>query len=166
VSAFFVRPEEARDIKAIYTVIDAAFRDAPHSGGNEAAIVARLRNDGDLELSLVAESAGQVVGQIAFSPVTVAGEFIEWYGLGPVAVLPGHQDHGVGAALIERGLEIMQDRSAHGIVLLGDPRYYARFGFVHDPRLVLPDAPAKYFQCLVLAGEVPTGEVRYTEAFD
>lgn len=164
-SAFFVRPEEARDIGAIHAVVDAAFRDVPHGGGNEAVIVERLRNDGDLELSLVAESGGRVVGHIAFSPVAIAGEFIEWYGLGPLAVSPDLQGQGIGAALVERGLEIMQDRSAHGIVLLGNPRYYARFGFRHDPQLGYPGPPPEYFQCLLLAGEMPQGEVRYAGAF-
>lgn len=164
-STFFVRPEEARDAPAIAAVTQAAFRASRHGDSGEAGIIARLRSDGDLELSLVAESASRVVGHVAFSPVTVGGEFAEWYGLGPVSVLPEHQGHGIGAALIERGIATLRNRGAHGIVLLGSPAYYARFGFMHDPRLAYPGPPAEYFQCLLLAGDMPGGEVRYAPAF-
>jgi putative acetyltransferase len=49
--------------------------------------------------------------------------------------------------------------------LLGDPRYYARFGFACDARLRYPAAPTAYFQCLALGGAVPEGEVAYHPAF-
>ena len=50
-------------------------------------------------------------------------------------------------------------------MLLGNPAYYARFGFAHDPALVYPGPPAEYFQRLVLAGEAPSGTVTYAPAF-
>ena len=49
--------------------------------------------------------------------------------------------------------------------LLGDPGYYARFGFEHDPQLFYPGPPAEYFQRLVLDGPPPAGVVRYASAF-
>ncbi|EKE73739.1 GNAT family acetyltransferase [Gallaecimonas xiamenensis] len=55
---------------------------------------------------------------------------------------------------------------AKGIVLLGDPAYYGRFGFRHYPGLVLPGVPAPYFQALVLAGQVPSAQVCYHSAFE
>ena len=51
-------------------------------------------------------------------------------------------------------------------VLLGDPAYYARFGFRPDPRLVLSGIPAEYFQTLHIDDAAPEGIVTYHAAFD
>jgi putative acetyltransferase len=49
--------------------------------------------------------------------------------------------------------------------VLGEPRYYERFGFVADPALTYPGPPGGYFQRLVLRGDSPRGEVSYSAAF-
>lgn len=94
-----VRPEQARDVPAIRALLYAAFENHPHhapgSPPTEHLIVDGLRAAGALTLSLVAEEGGQVIGHIAFSPVLVSQAACDWYGLGPVAVLPGMQLQGV-----------------------------------------------------------------------
>src|SRR5690606_18603384 len=116
---------------AIHTLVAAAFDGHPHSDGSEPAIVDRLRADGDLTISLVAEDGGEIVGHIAFSPVTISDGNEGWFGLGPVAVAPQRQREGIGAALIEHGLALLRERGSAGCVVLGDPAYYGRFGFTH-----------------------------------
>ena len=69
-------------------------------------------------------------------------------------------------ALMEAALARLRAIGAAGCVLLGDPAYYARFGFIADPRLQLPGAPPGYFQCLSFGAAIPTAEVRYDAAFD
>lgn len=160
-----IRPERAGDEAAIRAVAAAAFRCRPYSDGSEPAIVDRLRTDGDLALSLVAEAEGRIVGHIAFSPVALSDGSAGWFGLGPVSVVPQRQRGGIGARLIKRGLGELSRRGARGVVLLGDPRYYRRFGFEHDPAIVFPGPPAEYFQRLVLAGDAPNGVVSYAAAF-
>ncbi|HEY7644997.1 MAG TPA: N-acetyltransferase [Hyphomicrobiales bacterium] len=160
-----IRDETLADLPAIRSVVTAAFQDAPHSGGNEAAIVDALREAGALAVSLVAEDEGAVVGHVAFSPVIINGQDIGWYGLGPVAVLPGKRQRGTGEALIKAGLARIEERGARGCVVLGDPAYYRRFGFRSDPDLRFADAPAAYFQRLVIDGEPPSGVVGYHPAF-
>ncbi|SMQ68781.1 putative acetyltransferase [Altererythrobacter xiamenensis] len=160
-----LRPELPHDHGAIHELTEAAFRDMPYSDGDEADLVDKLRDAGDLSLSLVAEDGGQIVGHIAFSPVTISDGTQGWYGLGPVSVIPRLQKQGIGFRLIQRGIADMRESGAKGIVLLGDPQYYARFGFRHEPQLTYPGAPAEYFQAVVLDGDLPTGEVRYTPAF-
>ena len=159
-----IRDERAGDEAAIAGVIERAFALTEHSNGTEAQIVERLRAAGALAISLVAERDGAVVGHIAFSPVTV-GAARGWFGLGPVAVERGHQGEGIGAALIEAGLARLRSSGANGCVVLGDPRYYARFGFRVIGGLTYPTAPASCFQALTLSGEPPRGEVRYHPAF-
>ena len=161
-----VRPEREGDEQGIAWAIAAAFAGAEHAGGNEAEIVGRLRSERELEASYVAATpAGEIVGHVAFSPVRIEGDECGWYGLGPLAVLPDWQRRGIGAALVEAGLERLRRIDAGGCVVLGDPAYYARFGFAHDPALSYPGPPPEYFQRLVLNGDPARGVVEYSPAF-
>lgn len=164
-SALKIRTERPNDEAPIHALTEAAFRDMPFSEGDEQHLIKRLRQAGDLELSLVAEQAGRIVGHVAFSPVTISDYAPNWYGLGPVSVWPELQRQGIGSALIERGLAILRVRRARGVVVLGDPAYYGRFGFQHDPDLRYPGPPPEYFQRLVLNGLPPKGIVRFAQAF-
>jgi predicted N-acetyltransferase YhbS len=127
--------------------------------------VTRLRSDGDLSLSLVAEDDTRIVGHIAFSPVTISDSARDWYGLGPVSVWPDLHHRGIGGALIRRGIAEMRERGAKGIVLLGSNEYYPRFGFEHFPQLTFPGPPPEFFQALLLEGEMPVGQVDYAPGF-
>ena len=160
-----IRPETPADVPAIRALTESAFRDMPHSDGDEHELVDHLRLDGDLILSLVAEAENAVIGHIAFSPVTISDGTKGWFGLGPVSVLPARQGEGIGSRLIRRGIANMRVAGAKGLVLLGSNDYYPRFGFEHDPDLAYPGGPAEYFQRLVLAGEPPRGTVRFAPAF-
>ena len=164
-TAIAIRPEEPRDHAAIGVVTQAAFADAPHSDGSEVRIIERLRADGDLALSLVAEDCDRIVGHVAISPVEISDGSVGWYGLGPIAVLPSLQRQKIGSRLMQRAIADMRMQGARGLVLLGDPVYYARFGFEHDPALRYPGPPPEYFQRLVVAGDAPSGDVCYAPAF-
>lgn len=160
-----IRPEAPGDAATIFALTEAAFRNMPFSDGDEAQLVERLRADGDLALSLVAEDAERIVGHIAFSPVTLSDGSEGWFGLGPVSVWPELHGRGIGSALVKRGIADLRVRGARGIVLLGDPAYYSRFGFEADPALRYPGPPPEYFERLVLEGEAPQAIVTYARAF-
>ena len=160
-----IRPEEPRDAHRISEVITRAFTGAAHSDGTEAAIFQRLSSRLEAKASYVAVTAqGDIVGHIVFSEVRIDGEPCRWSGLGPLSVLPDWQGRGIGSALVERGLAELRGEWA-GCVVLGDPAFYGRFGFEHDPRLVYPGAPPEYFQRIVFSGAAPGGEVTYSPAF-
>ncbi len=106
-----------------------------------------------------------MVGHIAFSPALIDGQDLGWYTLGPVAVLPGHQGQGIGAALIREGLEGLRALGARGCVLVGDPGYYTRFGFRNLPALRVDDVPPEFLMGLLLQGELPRGLVTHHPAF-
>lgn len=161
-----IRQERPGDATTIHVLTDAAFKGMPFSDGTEARVIDGLRAAGALTLSLVAVQDGAIVGHVAFSPVTINGEAGDWCGLGPVSVWPDRQRAGVGQALIREGLLRLRSMGAGGCVLLGDPAYYARFGFENDPDLRHAGAPAWAFQCLTLNGPRPTGEVSFHPAFD
>jgi putative acetyltransferase len=160
-----LRREAHSEVPAIRSLIAAAFLDAPHSDGTEAKLVDDLRNAGALTLSLVALEGDEIVGHVAFSPVAIGDEDWDWFGLGPVAVRRDERRRGIGARLIESGLDWLRVRGAGGCVVVGNPAYYGRFGFAFDPALFYPGPPAPYFQSLLLRGERLAGEVRYHPAF-
>jgi putative acetyltransferase len=159
-----IRDETPADHIAITALIDEAFRGHPHSEGTEAAIVTGLREAGALTLSLVAEE-GQIVGQVAFSPVTIDEDLTGWHGLGPVAVKVARQRQGIGSRLIHEGLARLRSIGSQGCVLVGDPHYYARFRFRNHPELIYPGLPSEYFMALSFGGPVPKGIVRFHPAF-
>jgi putative acetyltransferase len=137
-----------------------------YSSQTEKAIVDALRSAGALTLSLIAIEDGKIIGHVAFSPVTINGKTNGWYGLGPVSVWPNQQGRGIGQALIREGLNNLRDMNAQGCVVLGDPGYYSRFGFVSDPGLRYGDVPPEYFQRLGFTEIVPKGEVVFHPGFD
>lgn len=159
-----IKPETPADIEAIRIVTAAAFSASAYGHQNEAGIVDALRAANALTISLIAETGGQVIGHVAFSPVTIDRQNLGWYGLGPVSVLPANQRNGVGASLIRAGLNILTAMNANGCVVLGDPQYYGRFGFKADPMLILPGVPAEYFTRLRFHQHAQ-GHVAYHAAF-
>lgn len=160
-----IRSETGADVEAIAEVTRAAFETLEISEHTEQFIVAALRAAKALTLSLVADADGRVVGHIAFSPVTISDSSPGWYGLGPVSVLPEHQRHGVGGALIREGLSRLKQLGAQGCCLVGHPGYYGRFGFQNTPGLGLLGVPAEAFFALSLDGQVPRGLVEFHTAF-
>lgn len=161
-----VRSEQASDIEAITQVTYAAFLGKFSDHPTEHLIVNGLREAGMLTLSLVAEMDGNIVGHAAFSPVTINETFVEWYGLGPISVLPELQKQGVGSKLIYEGLARLRDLGAKGCVLEGSPAYYQRFGFKPRAGLTYHASPAlEFFMALPFYDEVPTGQVEYHQAF-
>jgi len=160
------RPEDASRISQIHY---AAFKGHPvHPPGSEPVehrIVERLRECGALTFSRLAEVGGEVVAHIALSPAVVGDETVGWFLLGPVGVLPRLQGQGVGSELVRESLRHMRDMGAIGVVLVGDPGFYARFGFANVPGLVYPGVPDQYVLAASFGGKAPQGEIIAHEAF-
>jgi putative acetyltransferase len=162
-----IRSERPADHAHIHTLTALAFARMTFSDGTEPAIINALRAAGDLTVSLVASISGRIVGHVAFSPAMIAGAHESWFALGPIAVHPQHQRQGIGSALIEAGLERLRTMGAQGCVLIGDPGYYARFGFQGDGRLTYGGLAPSLVQGLAFAGnEVPQGMLAFAPAFD
>jgi putative acetyltransferase len=117
-----IRQEQPEDVAAIRDLNRRAFGQE-----QEGRIVDALRAKGGVQLSLVAVDDGRVVGHILYSPVRV-GE-VEGSALGPMAVDPEVQRHGIGTQLVEAGNARLRERGCPYVVVVGHPVFYPRFGF-------------------------------------
>ena len=160
-----IRSETSADVGAIAEVTAAAFKTLAISNHTEQFIIAALRGAKALTLSLVAELDGRVVGYIAFSPVTISDGSSNWYGLGPVSVLPEFQRRGIGGALVREGISRLKSLGARGCCLVGHPEYYRRFGFQNVQGLVCEGVPEEVFFALSLDGPLPQGVVEFHVGF-
>ncbi len=156
-----VQPETPGLHSAIRAVLLQAFPSPV-----EADLVERLRADGDIEIGLVACDGRDVIGHIAFSPMTAPMKAL---GLGPVAVAPERQGHGIGSLLIREGLERARTAGWETVFVLGEPAYYTRFGFNTATASGFSSPYAgPYFMAISLSGRAPTvstGRVDYAPAF-
>ena len=122
-----IRPFSSEDAGAIREVHLRAF----DGRSEETRIVELLHATDKAPVSLVAVLAGRVVAHILFSPVDLGERrpSINMLALAPVAVLPEHQNQGIGSRLIRTGLEVCREADYEAVVVLGEPSYYYRFGF-------------------------------------
>lgn len=123
-----VRPETPADRETVRAVVGAAF-------GEERVVrlLAGLRcPPAWLDVSLVAEADGAVVGHVSLSRgwVDAPREIVEVLVLSPLSVRPDHQGRGVGGELVNAALTAGTARDEPLVFLEGSPRYYPRFGFV------------------------------------
>ena len=162
-----IREERQGDAERIRRVNLAAFET-----GTEADLVDALRRRATPLVSLVAEDDADIIGHILFSPVTVtSAPGLILMGLAPMAVVPGRQRQGVGSTLVREGLERCRQLNVAGVVVLGHPEYYPRFGFVPSVRLSLRseyDVPEEVFMVRELrdgALNGLSGTIRYHPVF-
>jgi putative acetyltransferase len=160
-----IRPAFAHDIATVRGVLISAF-----AGQAEADLLDVLRDEDELVLALVAEQDGGVCGYVAFPRLKILNSTgrVDAVGLAPLAVTPNVQRRGIGSALTREGLRLLAAYDEALVFVLGDPVYYARFGF--DPEAAAPFVSiyaGPHFMALRLAENAPRGGVvRYPAAFD
>lgn len=173
-----IRLEAPGDEDGVRAVELAAF-----TGPEEAAIVDRIRSEApDGWHSIVAVGTpgtaleGLLVGHLLLSPCPVvdeAGDVVaQVLAVGPVAVVPEVQGHGIGSSLMAAATSLAMARGVPALVLLGHPSYYPRFGFgsardagLAPPTDLWPDA-AWMARLLPAWSDDMRGTVRYPEAFE
>lgn len=164
---FIIRHETEADFQKIYKLTQAAFAPMPFSQGDEPELIDKLRNCGALALSLVAqsESDGEIIGHVAISPATHSNSDALWFGLGPISVAPNHQKQGIGTKLIAAAKEWILGQGAIGCILVGNPNYYSRYGFILSPDNCPIKEPKEFFMVWCLAKEIPIGNFAFHNAF-
>ncbi len=161
-----IRQEADDDAQPVHRLLVEAF-----GGPAEADLVEALRVGGHVLEALVAEAEaeGEVIGHVLFTRLPILGPDtrLEAAALAPLAVTAEFRGQGIGAALVQAGLEACRGRGLDGVVVLGDPQYYGRFGFTAKAarRIEAPwSGPA--FMALAFSSEVPLdGRAVYAAPF-
>jgi putative acetyltransferase len=121
--------------------------------------------------SLVALARAKIVGHILFSmlPAEMDGRTIRAAALAPMAVQPDLQNQSIGSKLVEEGLKAVRERSFDGVIVLGHPAYYPRFGFSAELawRLAAPFSGEAFMALELMPGALDgsRGSVSYPAAF-
>lgn len=155
-----IRPEAPEEFRFLHQFIETAFQTAEVSDGNEQFFVDRLRASANYipELALVAVEDDEIIGHVMLTRTVIEddGERHETLLLAPLSVALEARGRGVGEALVNRALKKAVDLGHTSAVLVGDPFYYRRFGFVPASEFAIgntDDIPADY----VLACELVPG---------
>ena len=160
-----IREEKPTDVEEIRELTAKAFADKDYSNQTEHFVIDALRAAGVLSISLVALLDDQIVGHNAFSPIEISDGTKNWYAMGPLSVLPQYQRLGIGGMLIREGLAKLKALNAGGCYLVGDSRYYPRFGFENVEGLYCEGASPEVSFALSFTDTMPQGKVTYHPAF-
>lgn len=164
-----IRVEEPSDIDKIWQLNSDTFET-----NIEANLINALRISGCEFLSLVAETDGNIVGHILFTPVELTNDKhdLKIAGLAPMAVSTQYQKKGVGSKLVDAGLEYCKSKGYDAVVVLGHPTYYPKFGFVPSVKYDIKseyDVPDNVFMILELMPKVLKGHngiIKYHDEFN
>ena len=118
-----IRHARASDHAAIAGINTLAF-----GKPDEAALIERLRSDSDVMFELVAEEDGVLQGHILYSRLWADNAQL-YAALAPMAVRPERQIKGLGSDLVRASLTTAREFGARGVLVLGHPLYYPKFGF-------------------------------------
>lgn len=123
-------------------------------------LVRALLADGTATVSLIAQEGTRLVGHAVLSRCAVDGCPRPVDLLGPLAVTPDRQGHGLGSALVRACLERARRNGVARVCVLGDPGYYARFGFgpeeeIRPPYPIPPDWLTAWQSVRMGAGHAP-----------
>lgn len=160
------RTDDIRERSAIRSINEAAF-----GRPDEVDLVDRLRSEGAVLLSLVAEVEQRIIGHVLFSRMSIetGNGPVSAVALAPVAVLPDHQRRGIGEQLIRNALDLLRAQGERIVIVLGRPDYYSRFGFSSEKARSLESPfPPEAFMAMELspaALEGIRGKVKYPAAF-
>lgn len=125
-----IRRGKSSDLEALERLYPAAFPD------EDLLPLVRALLDAPSVLSVVACDGRVLIGHATFTRCTVAGLPVAL--LGPVAVAPARQGQGLGGALIRQGFDELGQEGIAQVMVLGDPAYYGRFGFIADSAVQAP----------------------------
>jgi len=147
-----IRNERLSDAAAREALLDRAYGSARFTKSSARLRENRLPAEG---LSFVAVDGRKLVGTARLWNVS-AGPGCPALLLGPLAVDPARQGHGIGAALMRHAIVAARELGHRAVLLIGDAPYYSRFGFSAEQTGALW-MPGPYEQSRLLALELVPG---------
>ncbi len=150
-----IRESRPNDVALIEKLYPEAFPDE-----DLLPVVRALLKEAPTVLSLVAIVDKVLAGHVMFTPCTTGGRDDKVALLAPLAVAPARQRQGIGSAIVNEGLQRLENDGVAHIFVLGDPAYYRRFGFAPDdnvaPPYPLPEEWRGAWQSLSLRSDTPS----------
>ncbi|MBA85674.1 GNAT family N-acetyltransferase [Thalassobius sp. S69A] len=107
----------------------AALMGRSYKRSYEAWLVQALREAGDIAAELVWEDGGKVHGHVS---LTRHRHPPAWFILSSIAVSPERRGQGIGSDLVRAILDEARKVDAGAVTVLGNARYYQRFGFTRS----------------------------------
>lgn len=127
----------------VYALLQRAFPDS----GYQAELVRQFHEHGKPIHEWVCIHAGKVIAYLAFSNAYRGNEACGLH-LAPMAVSPEFRNQGVGSELLRFALRQETIKSST-LYVLGEPRYYTRFGFEACSMPICPfDENNAHFLCM------------------
>ncbi len=121
----FIRPASPRDHPFIPPLVEVAF-----GRHDEGLLVRELREAGDIALEYVATDRDELVGHVMMSRLIGPPGCLA---LAPVSVRPDRQGRGIGSTLVRIITELAEEDGWTAVFVVGNPRYYRRFGYEVEP---------------------------------
>lgn len=148
-----IREERQKDYYETEHMVMRAFWNIHGPGCNEHLLVRILRNSKDYlpQFSRVAVCDGRIVGAIFFSKAKVVDgdKVTDVLTFGPLAIEPTMQNMGIGKKLMDETFKLAKDAGYPGIIILGEPKYYPKYGFIHCSKYNLVDADGNCWDAML-----------------
>lgn len=152
--ALVIRAEQACDVAARDILLDRSMGPRWRRKSSEKLRRGRQPAEG---LAFVAMSAeGRLIGTVRLWNVRAGDRGPAALLLGPLAVDPACKSAGIGSALMRHAIDEAHRLGHRAVILVGDPEYYARFGFDAMPAAELA-MPGPFEKRRLLALELEDG---------
>lgn len=152
-----IRKETSKDYGKIYHLVEEAFKTADLSDGTEQDLVNIIRQSENYieDLSIVCEENSMLLGHVMLSKFNITGSKKTYPSLilAPLSVKLESRNKKIGSNLVNFALEKAKELGFSSVFVLGDPKYYNKFGFKESKSFNIEninDIPPEYSMCLEL----------------
>lgn len=148
-----IRKEEPEDYKDTELMAMRSFWNKYRPAADEHFLIRIIRESEDYipEISRIAEYNGRIVGAVYYTKAWIVdgSRKHEIATFGPLAVEPTLEGHDIGGALMRETIELAKNAGIAGIVLMGEPYYYPRFGFERGAKYGITDEQGNSWDALM-----------------
>lgn len=148
-----IREEKQNDYKETEHMTMRSFWNKYWPACSEHFLIRIIRESQDYipEISRVAEMDGKIVGAVYYTKAWIVDGDTrhEVATFGPLAVEPTMEGNNIGGLLMEETIKLAKEAGIAGIVVIGEPNYYPRFGFERGAKYEITDAEGNSFDAIM-----------------
>ena len=148
-----IRAEEPADYKNTELMAMRSFFNKYNPAADEHFLIRIIRESKDYipQISRIAEYNGKIVGAVYYTKAWIIDGDIthDVITFGPLAVEPTMEGNDIGGALMRETIKLAKEAGFAGIVLMGEPNYYPRFGFERGKKYGITDEEGNSWDSLM-----------------